>query len=72
MTALTQKPLGGGDDPLRCHSLTVPKEGDRCDGCGVALSTGMMAEYRLDGALFHSKDCAALHDGIPMDTSGGK
>lgn len=56
-------------DPMRHHTLTVPLEGDTCDGCGKVLRGGQEAEYRLDGVLFCSKMCAARHEGIPIDTS---
>ena len=58
-------------DLTRTHSLTVPKAGDRCDGCGIPLSTGLMAEYRMDGALFHDKACADLHANIPLEVPKG-
>ena len=54
----------------RTMLLAVPKDGDRCDGCGLAIAGGLEAVYRFDGALFCTDRCAALHANIPMDTSG--
>ena len=54
---------------LRTYPATVPESGDRCDGCAKYLLPGSVAEYRVvDGAVFHSLECAALHP-RELDTS---
>jgi hypothetical protein len=53
----------------RTMVLTVPKDGDRCSGCGMQIAGGLEAVYRLDGSLFCTDRCAAIHSGIPLDNS---
>lgn len=55
-------------DLTRCLTLRVGVFGETCDGCAATIAPNTEAEYRLDGAVFHSKDCAAVHDGIPLET----
>ena len=52
----------------RCHRLPVGKEDERCDGCGMVIAGGLLAEYRLDGSLFCTVRCAATHSGLPLET----
>ena len=56
------------DELTRCKTLPVGKDGDRCDGCGLAIAGGLLAEYRLDGSLFCTVRCAATHSGLPLET----
>lgn len=49
--------------------ITAAASADRCDGCAVAIPAGTRAVFRNDGALFCSPACAAIHDGIPLDTN---
>lgn len=58
--------------PLRHHALTVGLGGDRCDGCGMTLLAGIVAQYRLDGAVFCNAACAHVHQDIELDLSGRK
>ena len=51
-----------------CRALPVGKDGDFCDGCGMFIAGGLVAEYRLDGALFCTPRCAATHANIPLET----
>lgn len=56
---------------LRTHMFRTPEGApDRCDGCGMSVKAGAFAFYRVvDGALFHSAACAALHATAPLDTT---
>jgi hypothetical protein len=59
------------DALLRTHMFRTPEGApDRCDGCGISVKAGAFAFYRVvDGALFHSAACAALHATAPLDTT---